>query len=158
VAPSLEYRIDGRPWTRSAVAVVPAPADHSGDGVHQVEYRATDHVGRVSRSRCTWVGIDTQPPTVVIANDVVARRGRTALLSFTPDDLLSASARCSVTIARRGKTVLRLRNATCPTGRKRSLKYLCDLKPGVYTWSVSAVDAAGNVAPKAAAAKLTVRR
>jgi len=61
---STEYRLDGGAWQTGATVLVPAPADHTGDGTHTIEYRSTDVAGGVEATRNCTVGIDT-------VNDVI---------------------------------------------------------------------------------------
>src|SRR5687767_4146752 len=42
---STQYRVDGGAFQSGTSIVVPAPADHSNDGAHSVEYRSTDNAG-----------------------------------------------------------------------------------------------------------------
>ena len=66
---STEYRLDAGAWTAGTSVVVPAPADHSGDGVHIVSYRSSDLAGNVEAVKTCQVQIDTTPPTGSFAVD-----------------------------------------------------------------------------------------
>jgi hypothetical protein len=64
----ITHRVDGNPtWTTvpssSTVVTVAGPADHSGDGLHTIDYCATDTVGNVEAVRQCTVNIDTVAPT-----------------------------------------------------------------------------------------------
>ncbi len=60
-----QYRVQGtQAWSAAAgnAFVVPAPADHSGDGAWTYEYRALDAAGNASTTGTCTVKIDTRPP------------------------------------------------------------------------------------------------
>ena len=57
-----KYRLDGGSWTEGSQAVVPAPADHSFDGTHRIDYRSSDVAGNVESVRSCAVKIDTAGP------------------------------------------------------------------------------------------------
>ena len=59
---STQYRVDGSAFQSGASVSIPAPADHSNDGVHTVEYRSTDNAGNVEALRSATVRIDTTLP------------------------------------------------------------------------------------------------
>jgi hypothetical protein len=60
---STHYRIDDGEWQRYGdQLVVPAPADHSGDGAHVLEYYSIDHAGNVEAVKRAEVWIDTRAP------------------------------------------------------------------------------------------------
>ncbi len=59
---STSYRVDGGAWHVGTSVVVTAPADHSNDGSHTIDYASTDNVGNVEAVRHATVTIDTQPP------------------------------------------------------------------------------------------------
>ena len=58
-----EYRVDGvAAWTTGSTVSIPAPANHSNDGLHTIRYRSTDAVGNVESERTATVRIDTIAP------------------------------------------------------------------------------------------------
>ncbi|HZT91093.1 MAG TPA: invasin domain 3-containing protein [Gaiellaceae bacterium] len=59
---STEYSLDGGPWTPGTTVSVLAPADHSDDGSHTIQYRSTDGAGNVETVKTTHVVIDTTAP------------------------------------------------------------------------------------------------
>ena len=59
-----EYRVDGGAWRHGDHATIGAAADHSGDGVHDVEVRAVDFAGNPGATTGLQVKIDTAGPVV----------------------------------------------------------------------------------------------
>ena len=82
-----EYRIDDGAWQTSTTVTILAPADHSNDGVHSVDYRSIDNAGNVETLRTRTVKIDTTPPSVSFVLD-----GGTAV---TMSPLISADSAVS---------------------------------------------------------------
>src|SRR5207302_850793 len=60
---STVYRVDGGAFQSGTSISIPAPADHSNDGAHAVEYQSTDNAGNVEPLQSTTVRIDTTLPT-----------------------------------------------------------------------------------------------
>ena len=78
-----EYSLDGgTTWTKGTTVTVPAPADHSNDGVDKVLYRSVDNVGNVETPRVCRVRIDTRRPTPVAKWPAAAIRGARTALRF----------------------------------------------------------------------------
>ena len=76
---SLAYSFnDGASWRTGSSFVVPAPADHSKDGLHSFLYRATDNAGNVGPARRALVGIDTSRPTPLAPWPADRQRGASA--------------------------------------------------------------------------------
>ena len=58
-----EYSTDGgTTWTTGTAVVVVAPADHSGDGVHEILYRSFDNLGWQEDVQSCEVKIETDAP------------------------------------------------------------------------------------------------
>lgn len=57
-----EYQVDGGVWTVGTSVVIPAPVDHSNDGLHTVGFRSTDSAGNTETARTVTVRIDTIAP------------------------------------------------------------------------------------------------
>ena len=71
---STEFRVDDGAWTAGLVPpAFPAPADHSGDGMHAVRYRSTDAAGNVEPTQKVGVYIDTVRPVVRLGRSIVGR-------------------------------------------------------------------------------------
>lgn len=63
------YRVDSGAWQQGGRLAIGAPADHSNDGVHTIEYRSVDFVGITETLRSAEVRIDTvRPDTDVLLN------------------------------------------------------------------------------------------
>jgi photosystem II stability/assembly factor-like uncharacterized protein len=156
---SLAYSFDhGKTWRTGSSFVVPAPADHSKDGLHSFLYRATDNAGNVAPARRALVGIDTSRPTPLAPFAAIATRGARATLRFRIADRRPGAPTATVTI--------RVRNARGALVRKLVLRgvkvdttltcaFTCRLAAGSYRFIVAAVDAAGN--PQRVQARNTLR-
>ena len=59
---STQYRVDGGSFQGGASVSIPAPADHSNDGPHLIEYASTDNAGNVEPLQSATVRIDTELP------------------------------------------------------------------------------------------------
>ena len=75
------YSAGGRPWYQvmgaGAQVTIPAPADHSWDGVNEIQYYGVDNAGNQPGvvSKDCHVMIDTRRPTTRAARRVSVRRG-----------------------------------------------------------------------------------
>ena len=88
---STVYRVDGGSFQSGTSISIPAPADHSNDGVHTIEYRSTDNAGNVEPLRSTTVRIDTTLPTTT--DDAPAGwRSSDVTVTLSPSDALSGIA------------------------------------------------------------------
>ena len=73
---STEYRVDDGPWTAGLIPPrFSAPSDHSGDGMHTVEYRSTDAAGNVEPVQSVAVNIDTVRPVVRLGRCTIGSDG-----------------------------------------------------------------------------------
>jgi hypothetical protein len=89
---SIETSTDeGVTWSPGAHPLIPAPADHSNDGVHTVYYRATDVAGNVSGVQSGLVAIDTTGPmTETWAPRKAVRRGSRCWIKTRIDEMTYA--------------------------------------------------------------------
>jgi len=155
-----EYSSDGgATWTQGGSFVVPAPADHSGDGAQQILVRAADAAGNVAPARVVTVRIDTRPPQphALWAASVV--RGHTVALRFSVSDPRPGSPTATATVKVRtlaGRSVKTL-VVSGPVGTSLSARFVCRLAKGSYRFTVSATDAAGNTQVATASNSLKVR-
>ena len=61
------FQIDGGAWTEGTSVTIPAPVDHSNDGIHTVSYYSTDNAGNTEATQSVTVKIDTRPPVIRLA-------------------------------------------------------------------------------------------
>ena len=140
-------RLDGGDWTEGDSLTVPAPLDHSNDGLHVVEATAADMVGNEGPV-AAFVRIDTQGPVTSAPSPVTVKRGTTAgVLPFRVDDACpSANVRIVVVAGRR-----RARRYMPPSTwaavqpREPHRRSACLSAPrAATTFTVYATDLAGN--------------
>ncbi|HYZ93199.1 MAG TPA: Ig-like domain-containing protein, partial [Actinomycetota bacterium] len=89
---STQYRIDGGAFQNGTSILVPAPADHSNDGVHTIDYRSTDVAGNVEPLRSATVRIDTELPS----GSVSAPAGGAHVNGIVPVSASAADAQSGV--------------------------------------------------------------
>ncbi len=58
------YRIDYGNWTIGTTIYIPAPPDHSNDGLHFIEYYSIDNAGNIEEIKNKTIGIDTVKPLI----------------------------------------------------------------------------------------------
>lgn len=159
-----EFSTDnGDTWTEGTVVTVSAPADHTADGVHAIQYNSKDLAGNLEAPKTCEVNIDTTAPTTSGLKAVTVKRGKTAKFKLSVSDVkgttpLSPTAALTLTVRNaKGKVVKVASLGTKATNAKITCTWKCTLKSGSYRYSVSAVDAAGNPQASAASQKLTVK-
>src|SRR5205085_2858230 len=135
---STEYKIDGAAsFTTGTSVAIPAPADHSNDGLHTITYRSTDVVGNVEANKTATVRIDTMAP-VTTDNAPAGWSSSAVTVTLTGTDASSgvASTQYKVDGA-----------ATFTTGTSVSIPAPADhSNDGSHTITYRSTDAAGNVA------------
>jgi hypothetical protein len=155
-----EHTVDGGGFTRGTIVTVPAPADHSGDGVHIVAYRSVDNAGNVEATRTRTVRIDTEGP-VTTARDATVRRGAAVTLRYDVDDALSSLVTSTVTVTTSSGKVAAVWSwdyrTSPPQGSWWTKRFRCTLPRGTYTVKVTGADLAGNAQSVAGTATLRVR-
>ena len=150
----------GATWTTGTAVRLPAPANHTGDGVHVIRYRSTDRVGNVERKRICRVLIDTRRPTPIAHWAGLARRGARCVLRYLVRDARPGSPTATVTIRivnRHGKLVSKTVLTGVVVDRLESYSFTCWLPKGRYRFTVAATDQAGNRQTAAAGNTLVVR-
>lgn len=60
------YRVDHGEWVEGTTITIPAPSDHSNDGIHFIEYYSVDYAGNVEPVKNLSLGIDTVQPIINI--------------------------------------------------------------------------------------------
>jgi hypothetical protein len=156
-----EYSLDdGTTWTKGTAVTIPAPVDHSADGVHTILYRSTDNVGNVEKAHVCTVGIDTQRPTPLAPRSASVLRTHVATLHYQVEDPRPGSPTATVTIVVRNSRGAVVHRAVLPRRSVNSplaYRFVCRLARGTYSFSVAATDAAGNRQTALAGNTLEVR-
>ena len=140
-------RLDGGPWTQATTLTIPAPADHTNDGVHTVYYRSTDDAGNLEPTQRCNVLIDTSAPRPVANWAATAMRGQTASLRYYIADRRPGSPTATVSIrvrTLRGGLVRKLVERNVAVDKHLTATFTCRLARGRYRFFVYATDAAGN--------------
>jgi hypothetical protein len=130
---------------------IPAPADHSFDGVHTLRYYSTDVVGNTETAHAAQLRVDTTAPAVSV-QAAAGYAGRAVTLSFRVRDRLSPTARelSLVVTDAAGETVATAALGSVSTGERRHARWTPSA-PGVYHYAITARDLAGNEAVSTAA-------
>lgn len=140
------------------LVVVPAPKDHSNDGLHTVEYRSVDMAGNLEPFKRVQVGIDTTPPVTSVAGAEVVR-GSTFKPRYRVDDATSPRALDAMlqVVNASGKIVCRFSLGRPVTGTWHA-GGACrvTLPKGTYKMRVLAHDLAGNAQSATKSGVLTV--
>lgn len=128
-----EYKVNGAAaWTVGTTVTIAAPSDHTGDGVHTVQYRSVDLLGHVETTRSVEVKIDTVAPST--SDDApVLPRSTDVTVTLTPSDARSGVA----------QTRYRIDGGAWTTGT--SVFVPVSLGDGVHVIDYYSVDVAGNV-------------
>ncbi len=138
--------------------VIPAPKDHSNDGMHTVVFYSVDKVDNLEAPKSVQVGIDTRPPVTYVTGARVARGG-TLRPKYRISDITSPrarDARLTVSTAA-GKVVWR-----CDLGQpvtrtwRTGGAWRVTLPKGTYRMRVLAHDLAGNAQSGTRSGTLTV--
>jgi hypothetical protein len=153
-----EYSVDGGAWT-TGVTPPPflAPADHSGDGTHVLQYRSTDAAGNTEPTQALRVRVDTVKPVTHLGRAVLGRDGVFRMRLRVNDRSCASVTDFGFGIRTlRGRPIggvfyegFRLRTNKAVTLRDEMLGD--DLDAGTYRVVFYAVDRAGNE-PEAALA------
>jgi hypothetical protein len=146
--------------TSSTQLTIPAPADHSDDGLHSLTYYATDLAGNRSATKTLEVGIDTVAPRPVARAPRTKtppsyRRGATIKIPYVIADHKPGCGKARVTIAfyripaHAGKAVYVTKRTLGLklTNHSYTYAFRCTLTGGnrYYLYMIEATDIAGNV-------------
>jgi large repetitive protein len=71
---SKQYRFDGGLWAKGSSVTIPAPSDHSFDGVHTIDYRSIDALFNTETPQTRTIGVDTEAPSTSNDYDGVPRQ------------------------------------------------------------------------------------
>ena len=156
---SLDY-LGWTVWNSGTVFTVPAPANHSNDGVHTFLVRSTDVAGNSENPQTFSLGIDTVRPSSKAPSAARVRRGSYATLKFKLSDTAPCSGTCLAVITVKtvkGKLKLTLSPKTWyKCGKLISYRFKCKLARGKYRFFVTTWDGATNKSAKASFNYLTV--
>ena len=155
-----QYRLTGSStWldTTANQFVTAAPASHTNDGTHSYQYQALDNVGNMSAIDTCTVSIDTTGPTTA-GKAISGKKSHAVNLKYRITDKLSPKATAvTLTIKNaKGKLSKSFKLGTKATNVWLSVKWTPKAK-GIYKYSITAKDLAGNKQIKALSAKITVK-
>ena len=153
------WRLDSvADFTPSTRVRVPAPRDHSFDGMHTVEYFSNDVVLNFEPYNHVDVGIDTRPPATAIAAASV-KKGGLLRPRYRIDDVLSKRAQDAALriVDAKGRAVARYDLGRPATRAWRTgTGLVITLPKGSYKMVVLAHDLAGNPQGSVKSARLVV--
>ncbi len=151
---SINYTLDGVAHT---MAVASTRVALSLNATHMLRYSATDAAGNVSADHSLRVHIDTVGPTTS-AKSVSGHRHKAITLKALVRDNLSPQVK-AVTLTIRNSHKKVVKRLTLGT-KNVSTWYLAKWRPaakGLYTYTVTATDLAGNRQSRAGSARVTVK-
>jgi peptidoglycan-N-acetylglucosamine deacetylase len=146
------YKLDARGWTLGRLVVVPAPRDHSFDGVHTVTFYSVDNAGNPEPQQAVTVRIDTTPSRLswLGVSPGVIYRTQTVRLRFVIGESTGA-VRVGVAVTDqyghcvRRLTGLRRDPGSCRVDLVPTYGDHRPFVPGLYRVRLTLVDQAGNV-------------
>jgi hypothetical protein len=141
------YRNDGGAPQAGPIIVVPAPADHSMDGLHTVTYYSTDNAGNVESAQTFTARIDTTRPRVRLTKTwFVWRHNGLATVRYRVSDATVAKVRVTLRVTQFGgprSEVFKL--GLRPRGHWYTARFRLSLPPHHYDLHLQARDYAGNM-------------
>ena len=152
-----EYSIDGGSWTSGTTVTIPAPHDHTNDGLHVVNYRSSDALGNLETPKAFSLVVDTLGPTTQTAA-ASGHVGRAVSLHYVVRDTLSPQATHIKLVikSKSGRAVKVISLGSAVTGSWHLVRW----KPpasGLYHYCVCAKDLAGNSQSRLGTAAIRVR-
>ena len=147
------------PSNTAATLVVPAPYDHTNDGVHSVTFASADNVGNAATKTFT-VRIDTLRPTLSVPTSLKAKAGAYVTLKYRINDGAQSSGGATVKVIvrnARGATVAVWKLGTRKTNTALRFVFPTPGARGTYTASVYATDLAGNIQQNVGQTRLTLK-
>ena len=135
----------GTTWTQGTSVLVPAPANHAGDGLHTILYQSVDNAGNWETAKSCQVKIDTTGPVCAAKNATVTRH-KACRLYIKVHDARSPQVTRVLTIETRSGVVKKRWSWGYNTNSAswHSVSYKCNLAKGTYRLLVSGKDLAGN--------------
>jgi hypothetical protein len=135
------------------VAEVPLP----GEGVYHVALKFQDANGKEYGPVEFTVRVEKHAPCAAVLGATSVRRGHTARIRFRIKDNMSPNARVAIAIRNeRGTLVKSLGVNSAAVGKRQAAGFVCTLPRGVYSYSVTARDLAGNRQKRPGHGKLIV--
>jgi photosystem II stability/assembly factor-like uncharacterized protein len=151
------YKIDSGSWTEGTTVVVPAPANHSNDGIHTVSFYSVDVAGNAETPQSVTVKIDTTGP-VTAGKNVSGKKGHAVKLAYCVSDALSPQDTAVTLVVKNshGKVVKTVKLGT-RTNKKWYTASWTTKTAGTYHYYVTAKDLAGNAQSHEGGGKITIR-
>ena len=152
-----QFRLDDGPWIIGTALTVPAPTNHSNDGVHRIGYFSIDAAGTTEVAKSLTVQIDTTGPTTAARNLSGHKRSMLQLSCRVSDRGSYLAGRSVVLRTAAGKLVHVFKTPSLvPTGIWTAINWV-PRATGVYRYYVYATDLAGNRQRNVASATVIVR-
>ena len=139
---------------------IPAPLDHSNDGVHTIAARGVDALGNLGDVEVHWVGVDTRRPRARAPYVARAYSRGVGAIVFRVDDQIPCSNMVQTTLTIKtlgGKKLAVMEAGDLEANRWYVARFYCPLKPGKYRFFVKGVDWSGNVTARQASNYLVVK-
>ena len=115
--------------------------------------------GAYTSPHAVGFALDVTGPVTQALKNVTTRRGASVKLSYRLTDEYCRACSTVRLVVRKasGAQAAAFSLGERPTGSTLSKTFVCKLARGTYTWSLTAVDSAGNVQRSAVARRLVVR-
>jgi hypothetical protein len=151
------YKIDSGTWNEGATVAVPAPVNHSDDGVRTVSFYSVDAASNVEVTKSVTVKIDTTGP-VTSGKNASGKKDRAIKLSYCASDVLSPQiTRLTVIVKNSHGKVVKSFSLGNRTNKKWYTVSWTTNTAGTYRYTITAKDLAGNQQTRAGSAKITVK-
>ena len=148
------YTVDGTPQIYSGPFLV------SSQGSHTITYWSVDNADNSETIHTGYVNLDATAPRSTAARNVVVISGRKAVLPFRITDAAPSCGMATVTITiKRGRKIVKTVRLTTAVSVDMPCSYSLRVRlaKGSYSWTVKAMDTAGNVGRTSVAKKLIVK-
>jgi photosystem II stability/assembly factor-like uncharacterized protein len=150
------------PMEANGVLQIPAPTDHSNDGIHTFTAQSVDQVGNIGEAQTHGVGIDTRKPSARAPYQATAYSRGIGAIKFRINDAQPCANACRVVITIKTLGGRKLGVLTpdvwLKANRWITVRFGCPLKPGKYRFFVKGYDPASNMTPRSARNYLIVRK
>ena len=147
-AQATQYRLNGSAWATASSLRIPAPHDHTNDGIKTILYRAIDGSDNVGPTKVREIVVDTGRPRVLAPKAAVARSGGLAKILVGAQDSLSPWVRIRVAVRDASGHTVMLKHSWVVAGDLRPrftyVTLRCNAASGHYRLVVTGTDWAGN--------------